>query len=30
VDANGRFVGGFQSAGTPARWNRLKARLGTG
>jgi hypothetical protein len=27
VDARGRFVGGFQGAGTPAKWNALKAQL---
>ena len=27
VDATGHFVGGFQGAGTPARWNELKAEL---
>ena len=27
IDAKGRFVAGFQSAGTPARWNALVARL---
>jgi hypothetical protein len=29
VDAKGRFVAGFQGAGTPARWNALKAELRT-
>lgn len=27
IDAKGRFVGGFQGAGSPARWNALTARL---
>lgn len=27
VDAKGRFVGGFQGRGTPARWNNLKRQL---
>lgn len=27
IDAKGRFVSGFQAAGTPARWNALIARL---
>ncbi len=27
VDARGRFVGGFQGRGTPARWNALKRQL---
>ena len=27
IDARGRFVAGFQDAGTPARWNALVARL---
>jgi hypothetical protein len=27
IDKQGRFVAGFQSAGTPARWNALLARL---
>jgi len=27
IDARGRFVAGFQSAGTEARWNALVARL---
>lgn len=27
VDAQGRFVGGFQGAGTPARWSNLKRQL---
>jgi len=27
IDAMGRFVAGFQAAGTPARWNALIARL---
>ena len=29
VDAKGRFVGGFQGGGTPARWNNLKRMLRT-
>ena len=28
IDARGRFVAGFQGAGSPARWNALVARLG--
>jgi len=27
VDANGRFVAGFQGRGTPALWNNLKRKL---
>ena len=27
IDAKGRFVAGFQDAGTPVRWNALVARL---
>lgn len=27
IDARGRYVDGFQSGGTPARWNALKAKL---
>jgi hypothetical protein len=27
VDAKGRFVGGFEGRGTPARWNDLKRKL---
>jgi hypothetical protein len=27
IDAKGRFVGGFQGAGTPARWSALVAKL---
>jgi hypothetical protein len=27
IDARGRFVAGFQDAGTPERWNALVARL---
>jgi hypothetical protein len=27
IDAKGRFVGGFQDAGTPKRWDALVARL---
>ena len=27
VDAQGRFVGGFQGRGTPALWNNLKGKL---
>jgi hypothetical protein len=27
VDARGRVVGGFQAAGTPARWDALVSRL---
>ncbi|MEI7759846.1 MAG: TlpA disulfide reductase family protein [Thermoleophilia bacterium] len=27
IDAQGRFVAGFQGRGTPARWNDLKRKL---
>ena len=27
IDAQGRFVAGFQEAGTPVRWDALVARL---
>ena len=27
IDARGRYVAGFQGAGTPARWNALKRQL---
>ena len=27
IDAQGRFVAGFQAAGTPARWDALVSRL---
>lgn len=27
IDAKGNYVGGFQGAGTPARWNALKRLL---
>lgn len=27
IDARGRFVAGFQAAGTPSRWNALLAKL---
>ena len=29
VDAKGRYVAGFQGAGTPALWNALKRKLRT-
>ncbi len=27
IDAKGRYIAGFQGAGTPARWNALKRKL---
>ena len=27
IDAQGRFVAGFEGAGTPARWDALKRKL---
>jgi hypothetical protein len=27
IDAKGRFVGGFEGAGTPALWNKLRDML---